>query len=130
MNGISPKLPLHRSSIDGYGLTKSFYEVARQNFKMLILTSPGERVMEPEFGVGIRSYLFEEMRDSTYSAIQSRIYDQVKKYMPFIEITNISFHSQATMIGGATADLDRNYLGMQITYEIDGAALEVLEILL
>ena len=129
MNGISPKLPLHRSSVDGFGLTKSFHEVARKNFKMLILTSPGERVMEPEFGVGIRNFLFEQMQDSTYMSIQSKIYDQVKKYMPFIEVRNISFSSQATQLG-ATADFDKNYLGMRITYQIDGAALEVLDIML
>tara|TARA_Y100000310_G_C20409665_1_gene681315 strand:+ start:72 stop:461 length:390 start_codon:yes stop_codon:yes gene_type:complete len=129
MNGVSPKLPLHRSSIDGYGMNKSFHEVARQNFKMLILTSPGERVMEPEFGVGIRNFLFENMQDSTYMSIQNRIFDQVQKYMPFIIVRDISFSSQANQQGGS-AVFDKNYLGMQITYEIENAGLEVLEFLL
>ena len=28
----------------------------KQNLKMLILTNPGERVMDPEFGVGIKQF--------------------------------------------------------------------------
>ena len=49
--GISPKLPLAVSAPDGYRLTKTPAEAVKQNFKNLILTSPGERVMIPEFGV-------------------------------------------------------------------------------
>ena len=40
MSGISPKLPLFYDSVDGYGLTKTLKEVARQNLKMLVLFIP------------------------------------------------------------------------------------------
>ena len=55
MNGISPKLPLLVDKQDGpYGLNKRLNQSIKQNFKNLILTSPGERVMIPEFGVGLK----------------------------------------------------------------------------
>ena len=60
MYGISPKLPLIVDDLDGhYGLTKTIREAVKQNFKNLILTSPGERVMDQQFGVGLRSYFFD-----------------------------------------------------------------------
>ena len=54
LQGISPQLPLVYSHTDGpYQLNKTLKDVVRQNLKMLILTAPGERIMVPEFGVGL-----------------------------------------------------------------------------
>ena len=72
MAGLSPKLPLVRDSNDGFALTKNLKEVAAQNFKMLILTNPGERIMDVNFGVGILGYLFENNSPETYDQIKSR----------------------------------------------------------
>ena len=91
MPGLSPKLPLHIDQIDGYGLTKTFKEVARQNLKMVILTSPGERIMIPEFGVGIRNYLFELSTPELRQNIKARINDQVDRFMPFLDSVQIFF---------------------------------------
>jgi phage baseplate assembly protein W len=54
MSSLGVKLPLARDASDGYGMIKSFKTMIRQNFKMLLLTSPGERIMEPNFGVGLK----------------------------------------------------------------------------
>ena len=59
MAGISPKLPLTRDRQDGFALNKTVLDSIKQNVKMVVLTSPGERVMDPAFGVGVRRYLFE-----------------------------------------------------------------------
>ena len=64
MASIGVALPITKDSSDGFTMLKSFRKTIKQNFKMLILTSPGERVMEPEFGVGIRRFLFENYDDS------------------------------------------------------------------
>ena len=65
MYGISPKLPLIVNDLDGhYGLNKTIRQAIKQNFKNLILTSPGERVMDIQFGVGLRNYFFENFTDS------------------------------------------------------------------
>ena len=94
MSGLSPKLPLNISTEDGaYGLNKTYQEMVRQNFLNLILTNPGERIMDPIFGVGIRNFLFDMNNPSTYSEISSRIYNQVSKYLPFIEVSDVSFNS-------------------------------------
>ena len=59
MAGFAPKLPLARDTGDGFALIKNFENMIKQNLKMLVLTSPGERIMIPDFGVGLRRYLFE-----------------------------------------------------------------------
>ncbi len=94
LEGISVKLPLTYGNTDGtYILNKNIGEVVKQNFKNLMLTSPGERIMIPDFGVGLRSLLFEGISDITYDRVSSRIREQTFTYMPFINIEDISFIS-------------------------------------
>ncbi len=88
--GYSAKLPLQYSPEDGhYTLLKSIRSVGKQNLKMLVLTNPGERIMNPDFGVGISRYLFQQEGNFNSGVIQNRILSQVGKYLPYIEITNI-----------------------------------------
>ena len=91
MAGLSPKLPIQKDPVDGFALTKTFKEMVKQNFKNLMLTSPGERIMDPEFGVGLRRFLFQPMTSFVFSDIEDRIVDQCSTYLPFIEIAGIEF---------------------------------------
>ena len=124
-SGISVKLPLTRSQVFGaYNLNTTFEEVARQNLKMLILTVPGERIMDPSFGVGLKRYLFEFNGAETYSNISSKIHEQVAKYLPYIAITNLKFS-----IPEGNPDLYPNTLSLRISFNIvplaTAAALEI-----
>jgi phage baseplate assembly protein W len=113
MSGLSPKLPLATDSEDGYALNKTYRDLVRQNLKMLILTNPGERMMDPLFGVGLRMFLFEQNASATYERIAGAIESQVTRYMPFLEIENIHFLSP-----DQDASLDRNFVGITVTYKI------------
>jgi phage baseplate assembly protein W len=90
MSGISPKLPLIFSESDGpFSLNKTIKESVSQNLKNLLLTSPGEKVMDPSFGVGLHALLFENFESLTADTIKSKIIQQVNKYMPFIEVLQV-----------------------------------------
>jgi len=90
--GFSAVIPLQKSEEDGfYALTKTLGENAKQNFKNLLLTNPGERIMIPEFGVGLTKVLFENKEASLEAELTSRIESQVKRFMPWIRINNIDY---------------------------------------
>ena len=92
LQGLSVSLPLTYDNEDGpYRLNKTLKQVVKQNFKNLILTSPGERVMLPTFGAGVRRLLFEPLTSETFSKVSQRISSQVTKFMSFLKIENISF---------------------------------------
>jgi len=91
MSGLSPKLPLLLDSEDGYALNKDYISLIKQNLKMLIFTNPGERVMMPEFGVGLRHYLFEPVTDLTKGDIDSKIREQISRYLSYLQVDFISF---------------------------------------
>jgi len=91
-SGISPALPLLYTKEDGpYGLNKNIKDALHQNFKHLLLTSKGERVMIPNFGVGLRSFLFRNFTPALLEEIRSEINRQVATYMPFIDVVEIEF---------------------------------------
>jgi uncharacterized protein len=114
MSGFSPSLPLRRDpTYVGFALNDTMLDVIKQNFKHLVLTAPGERMMIPDFGVGIRNYLFETNDPLTHSAIRSGLSSQIKKYMPFISILNVEFNDNGSVLG----DLS-NSLQIIITYQI------------
>ena len=120
MPGLSPKLPLQIDQIDGYALTKNFKQVAQQNLKMLILTNPGERIMIPEFGVGIKTYLFENATQITFDTIEEKIRQQVRIYLPYITIDAINFLSEKNDFSESPIEPSSlsNYVHLQIKYRI------------
>ena len=100
MYGIAPKLPLIVDDLDGhYSLTKSVRETIKQNFKNLMLTSPGERTMDPNFGVGLRNYFFENFTAEVGESIKFRIVSQTKLYLSFIQINSIDLNQGQNSLG-------------------------------
>ena len=47
--------------------------------------------MIPEFGIGIKNYFFEQISGDTFSELSTNINDQVSRFLPFINIEEISF---------------------------------------
>ena len=86
--GLAPLLPIESSRFE---LITDYPTLVKQNLKMLILTNPGERMMDINFGVGLRKYLFEMNDKNTYQDIASRIRTQVSQYMSFVEVQEIEF---------------------------------------
>ena len=109
MASFGVALPLQRSTTDGFEMVKRFNKLIRQNLKMILLTHPGERVMEPDFGVGLKNYLFQNFHDGVYAEIDEKVRSQVAKYLPVVTITDITYR-QST--------LSSNRLNIAISYQI------------
>ena len=62
-------------------------EQVKSNLINLLLTSPGERLMNPTFGVGIRDLLFEQVIDK--EQVKNRITDGAQLYIPEIDIEDV-----------------------------------------
>ena len=112
-SGFSPKLPLQQSDEDGQVLTKTAREAIMQNMKMLMLTVPGERVMDPTFGVGLRRWLFRPLHNSTFEEIATEIRRQVSTHLPFVNFKGIGIETVAEDI-----TLGDNGIRIKITYSV------------
>jgi phage baseplate assembly protein W len=121
---LTPKLPLAIDGSTGYKMIDNYTDLVKQNFKNLMLTNPGERIMDPSFGVGITTFLFEIDNPILYEDITSKIREQVNRYLSYIEIQDVAFNSQRI-----DDDIDSNFLSIFIKYRIVPLDLsDVLEI--
>lgn len=121
MQGIGPALPLRREASFGtYELITDYATEIRQNFKNLVLTSPGERMMNTDFGVGIRNFLFENY-PTARTQIKQRLDSQVRKYMPFVVIQDVLFDSFDT---NQVPLEERNILSVKIIFSVPDLNLE------
>tara|TARA_R110002020_G_C16320495_1_gene774753 strand:- start:3297 stop:3701 length:405 start_codon:yes stop_codon:yes gene_type:complete len=112
--GLAASLPLRVDPVFGvFRLNTDYLSMVTQNFTMLLKTLPGERIWNPDFGVGIQTYLFELNAPNTYANLTDRINSQVKRYMPFIQLNDISFAPPEN-----NADLFPNTVAVVIQFTI------------
>lgn len=89
MSGITPRLPLSFGDKPSYRNIETTNDLVRQNLKNLCLTVPGERLMDINFGAGLKTFLFEQSIEAVYGDISATIDEQISIYMPFLEIDDI-----------------------------------------
>ena len=100
--GIGLDLPFEGDRLfDVNYLTK---DQVKANLINLFLTSPGERLQNPLFGVGLNSLLFEN--ETSTGEIKSLIEKQVKLYIPGVIIENVDLDLKS----------DENKLTITFTY--------------
>lgn len=115
--GISVKLPLIYDKKDGpFQLNKDIQDTVKQNFKNLVLTNKGERIMDPDFGIGISSFLFQNYTPQSSQEIKYIATTQTQKYMPFLDIIDFIVSDSST---------DLNQFNIYIKYFI--RSLNVLD---
>jgi len=104
--GLSVKLPISIDATDGFGsLNKTFLELVHQNLKMLLLTSKGGRIMELNYGVGLRDFLFQQNSEVSYIDIKSKILEQLDRYFPYLQVNDVIVTSPSQNSISVTLDV-------------------------
>jgi len=111
MNGRSD-----RASDGFFAMSRTTEEQAISNYINLLLTKRGERYMQPEFGIGIQFYLFEQNVDSLRLELESEIYRQAGFWLPYIVNHDIDVRPKAD-VPGLNGDPE-NALQIVITFSV------------
>jgi phage baseplate assembly protein W len=64
--------------------------IIRQSIETILDTEPGERVMLPTFGCGLRRYLMEPNTAATQASMQRDIDAALGRWEPRIQLTNVA----------------------------------------
>jgi phage baseplate assembly protein W len=67
--------------------TQTLKEQIKSNLINVLLTHQGERVMEPNFGVGLKHYIFEQ--NINLESLENKINDQINYYIPEITLVKV-----------------------------------------
>jgi phage baseplate assembly protein W len=78
----------------------------RESLLILLSTKPGERVMEPDFGCGIQSQVFEIMTDGAIMAIKDMIARAILFFEPRITLDRIAMNDDDIVDGLLRITLD------------------------
>ncbi len=71
----------------------------KEAIKIILKTSPGERVMRPDFGCGINNYTFSIMNSANIVQIQNEIERALTLYEPRIVVENVEAAVQESSDG-------------------------------
>ena len=97
---------------DGYfKTTKTTIESVKNNIRLLLKTEKGERLFQPNLGLALRRFLFEQINEDTNVLIENEIVDTFEKWLPFVEIQELDVNTQPI-------NSDRNQIKIKVTFNI------------
>ena len=99
--------------------TQTVKEQVKTNLINLLLTEPGERINEPNFGVGLKKLLFEQ--NPNIEILKERISNQIEFYIPTISLLdiNVNFENdeyKLFIIISYSFNLDRSKDAIQLNF--------------
>ena len=88
---IGIDLPFRKSDgPDGWFASSSTtIEAVKNNIRYLLQTEQGERYMQPNLGLGLRKYMFEQVNEDTTFKIQNDILDYGYEYPLYGQISKL-----------------------------------------
>jgi len=97
---------------NGPGVFNSTFTTKNQiksNLVNLLLTSTGERIMNPNFGTFLKRFLFEGITDSNLESLKDNLLNSISIYIPDITVTGITI----------TPNTDYNSIDLNIDYVVN-----------
>jgi|TARA_B100001778_G_scaffold122454_1_gene100666 phage baseplate assembly protein W len=94
---IGVRFPLDHSQEGFFYKTKTILDQAKSNMRNLLLTSLGERVMQPEFGSTLMDVVFNQGPD-VENDIDEAIREAVSNWLPYVIINEINMFQQGNQV--------------------------------
>tara|TARA_R110002074_G_scaffold390748_1_gene574826 strand:- start:452 stop:829 length:378 start_codon:yes stop_codon:yes gene_type:complete len=90
IKNIAPKFPIEVGLGEGIVPIRedNIVEVVKFQLKNLILTRPGEKISDADFGIGLSNFLFSQ-HTARVPAIKSRILQQISRYCNYFDFLEV-----------------------------------------
>ena len=92
---IGIDLPIRRGGLSDvfFATPSTTIEAVKNNIRNLLNTEKGERFFQPNLGIGLRKFLFQNITDESTLSIQNEILDVLDFWLPFVEVRDIQINS-------------------------------------
>jgi phage baseplate assembly protein W len=91
----------------------------RDSIRIILTTEPGERLMLPTFGAGLRSFLFEPNVPATHRLIEERVQHALRRWEPRVSVNSIVVAAHPGDPASATVTITYTLVATQATERID-----------
>ena len=85
----APKFPLKFKEKKAFENVQNAKELVRFHLTNLLLTNPGEKISDPNYGIGIRQMLFENMTQERLNLWSDKITDSINLYISYINLNEV-----------------------------------------
>jgi phage baseplate assembly protein W len=121
---IGLALPLGSSNNGYFAVNYTTKNQIKTNLKNLILTEPGERLVNPLFGTPLRKFIFEPYVEGDFETnIEEAITMAIFKWMPYITIDSIIFDK-------SNENKDKHLINLELKYSINFSAVPTTDTLM
>ena len=95
---IGIDLPFRKSDgIEGwFASTTTTIKAVKNNIKNLLSTHKGERYLQPNIGLNLRKFLFEQFTDELRLQIENDILDTINFWLPFVQVKDLQVQMSST----------------------------------
>lgn len=110
--GVGIALPLGRQpgGTKGYfATTDTTLDAVKTNIRTLLLTERGERLFQPNLGMNLKRFLFEQVTENTVIEIENDIVSTFERWLPFVQLDDIQVD---------ISNQDRNQIKIDIKFNI------------
>lgn len=76
-----------------------------QSIRLILMTAQGERVMNPDFGAGLRALVFEPLSSATIARVQHEVQRALMRYEPRIDLLDVTVSVDPQQIGVLNVNL-------------------------
>ena len=125
---IGIDLPFRKSDgIEGwFASTTTTIEAVKNNIRNLLSTHKGERYMQPNIGLNLRKFLFEQFTDELRLQIENDILDTINFWLPFIQVKDL----KVGMSSATAGSVNNNKLIISVVFNIirDPNTLESVQV--
>jgi phage baseplate assembly protein W len=106
---VGVSLPFNGKAV--FNSTFTTQDAIKNNLINYFLTETDERYLNPNYGGGLRSFIFENITSLTNDDILSSIRFQIGQFFPNVSILDLNIKNE-------NSDIDANQIVVSITYEI------------
>jgi uncharacterized protein len=93
-------------------------EDVRQSIRIILETDPGERVMRPDFGAGLRRLLFEPITTNTLALVQHRVEEALVAWEPRIDVLDVLVSADEAPSGRLLIQIDYSIRATNTFYNL------------
>lgn len=106
--GVGWAFPPHLEP-DGSVARAAYEEDVRQAIRIILGSNPGERVMRPDFGAGLRSFVFEPVNTTTLALVKTRVEEALVDWEPRIDVEQVKVRPDG---------VERNRILIEVSYRV------------